>query len=161
MWKDAYIEGRVLSADPVELVCLVYGHAIESIQEARRRLAAGDIAARSRAISRAIAAVSQLQGSLDHAAGGTVSRRLEGLYSYIRQRLTEGNMRQKDAPLAESESLLQTLAEAWSAVRPPPAEASSAARAPQAEFPEARTFPAPHAGPWMESDAGRAHTWSA
>ncbi len=161
MWRDAYIESRVLSADPVELVCLVYGHAIESIQEARRRLAAGDIAARSRAISRAIAAVSQLQGSLDHTAGGAVSRRLEGLYSYVRQRLTEGNMRQKDAPLAQAESLLQTLAEAWSAVRAPQAGAWSAVHAPQAEAPDAQTFPAPHAGPWMESDAGRAHTWSA
>jgi len=150
MWKDAYIVSRVLSADPVGLVCLVYGHAIDSIEEARRRLAAGDIAARARAISRAIAAISELQGSLDHAAGGAVSRRLEELYSYIRRRLTEGNMRQKDAPLAEAESLLRTLAEAWSALR-----------APQTESPAEHAFSAPHAGPWMESDAGRAHTWSA
>lgn len=149
MWRDAYIESRVFSADPVGLVCLVYGHAIDSIQEARRRLASGEIAARSQSIARAIAAVSELQGSLDHAAGGAVSRRLEGLYSYIRRKLTEGNMRQKDAPLAEAEALLKTLAEAWSAVR-----------APQAEPPGAG-FAAPHAGAWMERDAGSAHTWSA
>jgi flagellar protein FliS len=150
MWKDAYLESRVLSADPVELVCLVYGHAIDSIQEARGYLAAGEIAARSQSISRAIAAVSELQGSLDHAVGGDVSRNLAGLYQYIRQRLTEGNWRQKDAPLAEAESLMRTLAEAWNGVRVSPPES-----------PASRAFPTPQAGPWMESDTGGAHTWSA
>lgn len=150
MWKEAYIESRVLSADPVGLICLVYEHAIDSIAEARRRLAAGDIAARSQAISRAIDAVSELEGSLDHAAGGVVSRNLAELYRYIRQRLTEGNFRQKDAPLAEAESLLTTLAEAWSAVR-----------APVAEPPSPHPADMPRAGAWMEVDAGLAHAWSA
>lgn len=150
MWKDAYIETRVLSANPVELVCLLYGHAIDSVGEARRHLAAGEIAARSQSISRAIADISELEASLDHTSGGAVSLNLAELYRYIRRRLTEGNMQQKDAPLAEAESLLGTLAGAWSAVRVPPAEPV----APQA-------FAAPPVGAWMEMDAGLAHAWSA
>jgi flagellar secretion chaperone FliS len=149
MWKEAYIESCVLSANPVELICLVYGHAIESVQDARRFLAAGDITARSQAINRAIAAVSELESSLDHAAGGAVGGNLAQLYHYIRQRLTEGNMRQTEAPLAEAQSLLTTLHEAWSGVR-----ASEAARV-------APPCPTPQPSAWMDPDAGGVHAWSA
>ena len=97
-----------------------------------------------------IAAVSELECSLDHATGGDISRNLAELYRYIRQRLTEGNFRQKDAPLAEAESLLKTLAEAW-----------SGARAPAEEAPSPPAFAMPDAGAWMEVDAGLAHAWSA
>jgi len=150
IWKEAYIESCVLSANPVELVCLVFGHAIESVQNARRYLATGDIAARSQAIGRAITAVSELEGSLDHSVGGSVSRNLAELYSYVRQRLTEGNVRQTDAPLAEAQSLLATLAEAWSGVR---TSESACGGAPPC--------PAPQAGAWMDSEVGSAHAWSA
>jgi flagellar protein FliS len=114
-------------------------------------LAAGDIVARSRAVCRAVSAISELDGSLNHAEGGAISRNLAELYQYMRQRLTEANMRQKDAPLAEVESLLTTLSEAWKAASVPPAHASSAMRT-GAEFPAAA---------WLESGGGGAHTWSA
>jgi flagellar protein FliS len=112
-WKDSYLENRVLSADPLELIRLLYGHAIDSIQSARRSFAAGEIAARSKAICAAIAAVTELELSLDHTKGDTISRNLAALYQYVRQRLTQANLQQKPELLAEAESLLATLAEAW------------------------------------------------
>ena len=48
MWKDAYLESRVLSANPLELICILYQFALDSVRDARRHLAAGDIVARSR-----------------------------------------------------------------------------------------------------------------
>jgi flagellar secretion chaperone FliS len=114
---DAYLENRVLSADPLELICLVYQHAIDMVHDARGHLADGNIPARSRSISRAIAAISELDLSLDHAAGGEISRNLAELYRYMRQRLTEANLHRQDAPLAEVISLLSTLAEAWDTSR--------------------------------------------
>ena len=151
MWKDAYLESRVLSANPLELICILYQYAIDSVREARRHLAAGDIVARSRAVCRAVSAISELDGSLNHAEGGAISRNLGELYQYLRQRLTEANMQQKDAPLAEVESLLTTLAEAWKAASVQPAHESSAVET-DAEFPAAA---------WRESDSGSAHRWSA
>jgi flagellar secretion chaperone FliS len=150
MWNDAYIEDRVLSADPLELVCLLYQHALDSVYDARQYLAAGDIAARSRAISRAIAAISELDASLDHAAGGEISRNLAELYCYMRQRLTEANLQQQDRPLAEVGSLLATLLEAWSATRL------------QAAAPEpnrAGAFPPPQV--FNETSFACEHNWSA
>ena len=151
MWKDAYLESRVLSASPLELICILYQYALDSVRDARRHLTAGDIVARSRAVCRAVSAISELDASLNRAEGGAISRNLGELYQYLRQRLTEANMRQKDAPLAEVESLLTTLAEAWKAASVQPAHESSAVET-DPEFPAAA---------WRESDSGSAHRWSA
>jgi flagellar protein FliS len=118
MWRDAYLDTRILSADPLELVHILYEHTSAMVSDARRYLAEGDIPARGRAISRAIAAIDELDGSLDRRAGGSISRNLASLYQYMRLRLVTANIRQEDAPLAEVESLLRTLGEAWNAIRP-------------------------------------------
>lgn len=118
MWKDAYLESRVLSADPLELVHILYEHTLTMVQDARRHLAAGDIPERGRSISRAIAAIDELDSSLDRQSGGALSANLSGLYQYMRLRLLTANIQKQDAPLAEVESLLNTLGEAWNAIRP-------------------------------------------
>ena len=50
MYKDLYQESRILSADPIELVQILYGHTLNMVKDARGYLAAGDIAARGRSI---------------------------------------------------------------------------------------------------------------
>lgn len=118
MWKDAYFDSRILLADPIELVHILYQHTLAMVGEARRHLAAGDIAARGHSISRALAAIAELDSSLDRKAGGSIARNLAELYQYMRLKLLTANIRQEDAPLEEVESLLGTLDEAWSAIRP-------------------------------------------
>ena len=112
-WKSAYLESRILSASPLDLVNILYEHAILEVEEARRHLAGGNVAARSRSISKAIAIIGELQSSLDHEAGGEIAANLTRLYHYMRQRLTTGNVQQSDAPLAEVGALLESLGEAW------------------------------------------------
>jgi flagellar protein FliS len=118
MWRDAYLENRVLSADPLELVYMLYERALTLVSNARASLKAGDIAERSKAISRTVEILAELEGALDHEAGGEISRNLQRLYQHMRTRLITANVKQQDAPLAEVESLLQTLGEAWKSIRP-------------------------------------------
>jgi flagellar protein FliS len=110
---DAYLENRVLSADPMELVRMLYQAAIGAVRTARHSLEAGDIAARSHSINKAYAIVAELQTSLDHERGGDLAARLDGLYDYLRRKLVEANFNQSDAGLAEVLSLLSNLAEGW------------------------------------------------
>lgn len=126
MWKEAYL-ANVLSADPMELVCLLYQHAQDAVRDARQHLKNRDIAARGKAISKAVALIGELNGSLDHNAGGAISANLKDLYGYMTRRLTEANLKQQDAPLAEVESLLSTLGQAWQEARAQQATASHAA----------------------------------
>lgn len=113
----AYLESRIRSADPIELIAILYEYAILSVREARESLAKKDIAERSRKISRTVAIIGELDSSLNHTEGGQISSNLARLYQYIRERLTAANVRKEDAPLAEVESLLNTLAEAWNSVK--------------------------------------------
>jgi len=123
MWQnahDAYLESRVLSADPLELIRLLYGAGIESVREARRCLAAGDIAGRSGRISKAHDILTELATSLDLERGGELSARLGQLYDYMQRRLIEANLQQTDAQLSEVLALFCTLSEGWERVAAAP-----------------------------------------
>jgi flagellar protein FliS len=130
MWRnahDAYLESRIESAEPIELVRLLYQGATASVRDARTHLAAGDVAARSRSITKAHAILTELLQSLDHDRGGELSRRLAQLYGYMQRRLLEANFRQTDEPLAEVLGLLSTMGEAWDGIREPPQPVEAAA----------------------------------
>jgi flagellar secretion chaperone FliS len=113
---DAYLESRILSADPLELVRLLYQAATRAVRDARGHLESGDIKARSRAITKAAEIVIELAGSLDYSSGGDISQRLGQLYEYILGRLMQANVQQADEPLREVLGLLTTLAEGWDGV---------------------------------------------
>lgn len=119
MWKDAYLEGRVMAATPLELVSILYEYALQALADARWHLAAKDVASRAKAINKAIAIISELHGSLDHTAGGEISAQLASLYAYMKYRLTIANLQQKAEPIEEVEKLMRTLAEAWQAISHP------------------------------------------
>jgi flagellar protein FliS len=115
---NAYLESRVLSADPVELVHMLYQACVQAVRGARQHLAQDEIAERSRCINRACEILMELNGALDHRRGGDLSSRLAQLYDYMQTRLLEANIQQNDGPLAEVVRLLTTLGEAWEGVQP-------------------------------------------
>jgi flagellar protein FliS len=112
---NRYLEEKILTAEPVELVRLLYQTAIASVREARAHLRAGRIAERARANASAYAAIAELNGSLNLLAAPELAGRLRGLYHYMEARLVEANGEQLDAPLEEVLCLLTTLAEGWTA----------------------------------------------
>ena len=147
--NDAYLENRVLSADPIELVRMLYQAAEGAVRGARRHLAAGDIGARSAAIAKSCDILAELTGSLDRDRGGEIASRLSRLYDYMTRRLVEANTLQQDAPLAEVLGLLATLAEAWDGVKQAAQPAASAPAAnPWAQPSPPDTAPAFVSNPW-------------
>jgi flagellar protein FliS len=134
----AYLESKLITASPLELVHLAYEGAIDAIANAREHLAAKRIFERSSAITKAQRILAELQSSLDCAKGGEFSARLGQLYAYMQQRLIEANFKQIDEPLAEVKRLLETLDEAWKEI------ASRETASPQSA--------AVAASPWMNGD---------
>src|SRR5579864_252848 len=121
---------EALEANPLRLIELLYRSALDSIATAKRHLRSGEIRARSRAISKAMAIVTELSLSLNHQAGGEISRNLAELYGYIEKLLIQANVEQCEPPLAEAERLLSTLLEGWIICvqgQPAPARAPEAA----------------------------------
>jgi flagellar protein FliS len=119
---DQYLENRVLSAEPLELVQMLYQGAIGAVQDARHHLANGKIIERSRAITKACAILIELTASLNREAGGELAQRLGSLYDYMRRKLLEANFHQSDEPLGEVLSLLAALAEGWAEIGKPKQE---------------------------------------
>lgn len=152
MWNsghDAYLESRVLTADPLELVNLLYQACTQAVREARYHLAEGRIAERSREINKACEIVIELAGALDHERGGEISQRLGLLYEYMQRRLIEANMQQADAPLADVLGLLSTLAEAWAGIRKP-----------EEKREETRVVESPWSQPMAQEVGYSAQAWS-
>jgi flagellar protein FliS len=109
----AYLETRVVSASPLQLVHLAYEGAINAISDARAYLANKQIPERAKAITQAQLIIRELRIALDFKQGGQLAVQLERLYDYIQRLLADGNFRQVEAPLAEAQSLLETLGESW------------------------------------------------
>ena len=116
-----FLDEEVLTATPLRFVQLLYRGALDSIASARRYLRLGDIRARSRAISKAMAIVTELSLALNHQACAELCKNLALLYGYVELLLMKANAQQIDPPLAEAERLLSTLAEAWDGCAPPAA----------------------------------------
>lgn len=112
----SYIAEKTLSAEPLELVAMLYLKAITEVRDARRHLAEGNIALRSKAITKGFAVITELDGSLNMEVGGELSKRLRALYGYCLVRLLDANLHQEDGPLAEVLGLLSTLSEGWQAI---------------------------------------------
>lgn len=116
MYSNFYansLETEVMSASPSKLVHMLYRGALDAIRGAREHLDAGDIPARSRAITKAQAIMGELASSLDPLQGGEFARNLQDLYSWVFERLTAAHFEQREQPLIEAERVVQTLESAW------------------------------------------------
>jgi len=111
---NTYEQNRILSASPIELVQILYSAAVRAVESAENSMKAGDIASRSREISKAQEILFELATSVDSSKGGEIGDRLLALYDYMQGRLAEANMKQQSEPLADVSSLLRTLQGAWS-----------------------------------------------
>lgn len=114
---SAYLESRILTADPIELIRLMYQTAIGEVRNARLHLANGDIRQRSQAISKACAILTELTVALDRKTGGEYAERLADLYGYMTRKLTDANFRQREEELAEVLGLFTTLLQNWEGVQ--------------------------------------------
>lgn len=111
--QQNYLEAEILSAEPVQLIGILYRAALEAIAVAGVRLASGEIAARSAAISKGIAILHELSMSVDREKGGKLGTDLVELYDYMQRRLLEANVSCTPEPLLEVERLLTVLLEGW------------------------------------------------
>jgi flagellar secretion chaperone FliS len=109
------------SRSPLELVVMLYDGALRFLGEAADADARGDIRARSRALSRALAIVAELQNTLDLEQGGAIADQLDDLYTYITSRLLDVTLKKDVTAIDEARQLLAPIRDAWSqiAVQPP------------------------------------------
>jgi flagellar secretion chaperone FliS len=116
--RDTYLESRILTADPLELVRVLYRAAIEAVEDARQALADRDIQRRTRNINRAIEILTELTSSLQRGEESGVKRNLVELYDYMQRKLLEAHFQQAEPPLIEVSGLLRTILDGWEQCQP-------------------------------------------
>lgn len=111
-----YLESRILSAQPAELIELLYQIALQSLKKAMGHLKTGDAMARAGEISRAQEAVNELMAALDHSVGASFTQTLASLYAYVQQQILQGHAGPSEDALQRAIGILATLQEGWSGV---------------------------------------------
>ena len=113
---NSYRQAELQTRTPLELVVMLYDGAIRFAGQARDAMLVRDIQRRRVNINRAMDIVSELQNTLDMEAGGKLSRDLDALYSYVRDRMLEASIKQDIRPLDEAIRILGTLREGWAGI---------------------------------------------
>ncbi|HID82253.1 MAG TPA: flagellar export chaperone FliS [Chromatiales bacterium] len=105
----------VEGANPHQLVDMLMEGALDKISVAKGLMTRNEIAAKGLAISKAIAILDGLRGSLDE-AGGEITTNLNDLYDYMQRRLMDANQQNDTQPLDEVTKLLSDLRVAWNSI---------------------------------------------
>src|SRR5262245_3268599 len=113
---NPYLQTQVQSRTPLELVVMLYDGALRFCTEAREAIEQRDVARRGRAISRAMAIISELHCTLNMEEGGEVAQSLDKLYGFVRDRLMDASIRQDVRPIDEAARVLTTLREGWAEI---------------------------------------------
>ena len=113
---DTYRRTAVQSSSPIQLVVMLYDGALRFCGEARGAILRRDVAAKGKALSKALAIVGELQGTLDLERGGDVAVSLHQLYSFLTDRLMAASFSQSVEPLDQAVRVLTNLRDGWAGV---------------------------------------------
>jgi flagellar protein FliS len=117
------LESGVMSASPHKIISMLFSGAKTSIVMARHHMAQGEIAAKGKAISKAINIIDNgLKTSFDVEAtepeAAALVANLLALFEYIGHRLLLANLRNDASLLDEAERLLDSISSAWQEMDP-------------------------------------------
>ena len=111
------VQTNVATADPHQLILMLFDGALLSINSAAVALESNDVPGKIKHITKAIEIIGMgLKASLDLTAGGELGERLDALYDYMTNRLVYANAFNTDIPLTEVAGLLRDLRDAWSQI---------------------------------------------
>jgi flagellar protein FliS len=112
-YAQVKVETAVSTANPVQLVVLLYEGAISAIASAKGEMERRNIAQKAQFINKAIDIIEGLRNALEFSQGGDIAVSLNDLYLYMVQRLSTANLKNDPAILDEVTSLLRELLGAW------------------------------------------------
>ena len=111
-----YVQTRMRSSAPLELVVLLSDAALQSAATAREAMVKRDIRTRRAALSRMLAIIAELQKTLDIEKGGRIARDLDRLYAWVTSRLIDATVQQTVRPIDDAVRVLEPLRDAWQSV---------------------------------------------
>lgn len=115
-YSSVKVHSGVEAASPHRLIQMLFEGALERIAQAKGAMAQNQIARKGELISKAVAIVGGLQGSLNDREGGALAANLDGLYDYVIRRLSQANYENNAEYLDECGRLLGEIKVAWDSI---------------------------------------------
>lgn len=106
----------VEAASPHQLVQILFDEALADLARGARAIERGDLAAKSRHLSRATTLVAALDHTLDHTKGGEVAATLSQVYAFARGRIARASAKNDIADAQAARDALGEIASAWRAI---------------------------------------------
>ncbi|HET7776731.1 MAG TPA: flagellar export chaperone FliS [Azospira sp.] len=125
-YAQVKVETAVSTANPVQLVVLLYEGAISAIASAKGEMERRNVAQKAQFINKAIDIIEGLRNALEFSQGGDIAISLNDLYLYMVQRLSTANLKNDPVILDEVSSLLRELLSAWEVLAKGPDSGESA-----------------------------------
>ena len=117
-YKTVAVETAVTSADPHQLVSLLFDALIQSLGVAKVAIQKKDIRTKGAAINKAVRILEEgLKAGLDMQKGGEVALTLRSLYDYAIYRTTQANISNDLVILDEVINALAPVADSWKQIR--------------------------------------------
>ena len=110
---NSYQKVEVETNDPIKLVIMLYEGAINFTEKAKKRMMDNKVADKGILITKVMAIVDELHSSLNMEQGGEVAANMNRIYHYIRERLTDANMKNDPSILTEVIRHFRVLKDAW------------------------------------------------
>lgn len=118
-YKQAGVELDVKTADPHQLVTIIFEATDVALKRARQALVERDIPTKGSMLSKAIDLIDNgLRASLDLNQGDTLAERLYALYEYMVARLLHAHSQNDLSAIDEVIGLLGEISSAWKEIRP-------------------------------------------
>ena len=114
VYRNAGVDTAVHQASPHQLISMLFDGLLQSVRAAHGALERAELATKGEQLGRAVRILEEgLKGALDMQRGGDVAQNLRALYDYCVGRLTDANLRNDAAALAEVTRLIEPVADGW------------------------------------------------
>ena len=114
------VESAVMSANPHQLVNMLFDGALSALVRARLFMQDGNIEGKGLSLSKAINIIENgLKQGLAEESGDELTTNLISLYAYMVRRLLQANLRNDGEAIVEVEALLRNIADAWKEIAQP------------------------------------------
>jgi len=108
---NTYKENSVKTASPEELTLMLYNGALKFINKGKMGIESNSIQDANEGINRAQDIIHELNNSLN--MDYEMSENMRSLYTYILEKLVEGNIQKKIEPLDEAKGMVTELRDTW------------------------------------------------
>jgi flagellar protein FliS len=110
---DSYRKMQIETADPANLILMLFDRAIALIEKAKNEIIEKQHEEKNISITKATNIVFELLTSLDKDKGGEIATSLARLYNFVIRELTDANANLNTKALDNTKRILSELRDAW------------------------------------------------